>query len=127
MFDNYICFVILIIIFFVICYFLYRRKKTNFKNIQSSIFAHDSNKNFVYVGDVCNFDYTANKNLINIEDIEEDKIYLEIKKNKLEYKGEIIDLKPIHGMFPKPEKCFYLLTNKIINNKHFYIIQVAQK
>jgi hypothetical protein len=142
---NYIYLIIAIIILLVICYFLFMRKKNNntketkqikqTKKIKDNeiiplpIYAYDSEKNLIYVGDINDLERRDNKDYIdNTDDIKEDEVYFQTQEGKLEYKGKIEDLKANQTNSPIAKDYFYLLSNhELENGTNYYVIYVKQK
>jgi hypothetical protein len=141
---NYIYISIAIIILLIICYFLFMRKNKNTKQIKQNtkqikdneiiplplpIYAYDSDKNLIYVGDINDLERRDNRDIVDLDDVKEDEVYFNTQDDKLEYKGKIEDLKSQQSNQPVAGDYFYLLTNHTNkkNGVNYCIIYVSQK
>jgi hypothetical protein len=140
---NYIYIAVAVIILLIICYFLFMRKRKIIKQKQIElrkkdrvsekiplpIYAYDSNKNLVYVGDINDLERRDNREIVDLDDVLEDEVYFNTQDHELEYKGKIEDLKPRQNNLPIAKDYFYLLSNHTNKetNVNCYIIYVAQK
>jgi hypothetical protein len=138
---NYIYIAIAIIILLIICYFLFMRKKKTTKQIDKKkddkmsektplpIYAYDSEKNLIHVGDINDLERRDNREIVDFDDVQEDEVYFNTQETELEYKGKIEDLKPKQNNQPVAGDYFYLLSNHTNKktNVNCYIIYVTQK
>jgi hypothetical protein len=143
---NHIYIIIGIILLLVFFYFLFMRKnnkikkiikikeekvgkKKDYEIIPLPIYAYDSEKNLVYVGDINDLEKRDNRDIIDFKNIKEDEVYFNTQDGKLEYKGKIEDLKPNQTKFPSAKDYFYLLSNYTDekNGVNCYIIYVTKK